>query len=184
MAAEGDFVAADSLLAMVGADTSPSVEMLMLRAKMFAQQRRFDDAMAAFGRILAVQPDHSEAREGLRLAERLRRKPAMWMHFTRRLVGIGVAFAAVTILFALWATDRPPAPRVVDPVLLAVQEAQREQAAAYRDSSATIRLVERRLALLEQKSIAADTARLNEVIRLRRQLSKDIERLRLDLTNK
>lgn len=71
LAAAGDYAAATALLDGLGTGDH-LIEARLLRAKMLAQQARFGEAIAEWNQVLASQPDHQEAKEGVALAERMK----------------------------------------------------------------------------------------------------------------
>jgi len=70
MAAAGNYREANALLDTFTADESP-VEVYLLRAKIFAQQSQFHDAIVQWQKALAKDPNNSEAQAGLKKTVRL-----------------------------------------------------------------------------------------------------------------
>src|SRR3954454_22428554 len=69
-AADGGYSAASRLLD--SCDSAPhALDVLLLRAKMAAQQGRYPEAIAHWREVLKMSPENEEARRGIALAERL-----------------------------------------------------------------------------------------------------------------
>jgi flagellar motor protein MotB len=75
MAAVGNYQAASSLLDMFKEDET-AVEVHLLRAKIFAQQGKFEEAIKQWQQVLRKNPNNQEAREGIKKASRLKSCPA------------------------------------------------------------------------------------------------------------
>jgi tetratricopeptide (TPR) repeat protein len=73
-AAGGNYQAAAALLDQAGPE-GESLEALLLRAKIAAQQKQYDQAIGFWEQALRLDPDCSHAREGIALARRLRSSP-------------------------------------------------------------------------------------------------------------
>lgn len=96
MAAEGQYKAATALLDRIE-DDSLAVEALLLRARISAQQDRYDEAIVQWQEALALDPENEEARKGIATAERYKQKGGMASYARRRLVAGGLLAALVLL---------------------------------------------------------------------------------------
>lgn len=111
MAAAGNYREANALLDTFNTDESP-VEVYLLRAKILAQQSRFDAAIAQWQKALAKDPNNSEAQAGLKKAGRLKTNPLRQLALRANLyyailatIGIGAILLFIII--------RPPQPAAI-----------------------------------------------------------------------
>lgn len=116
-AAAGRYATATTLLAAVEAGGSRQSAAL-LRARMAAQQGRFEEAIDHFREVLLADPGHREARAGLEKVRTLKRRPAGRL----RLQAHAGLLLVLTLLLppSLWflagtLTNGPPAPAAVPP---------------------------------------------------------------------
>jgi type VI secretion system protein ImpK len=70
IAADGGYAAASRLLDSCDSAIQ-TLDVLLLRAKMAAQQGRYQEAIAHWQEVLKVSPENEEARQGIPLAQRL-----------------------------------------------------------------------------------------------------------------
>lgn len=103
IAASGDYLTAITLLDMMGPE-EPPLGALLLRAKIFAQQGRLDEAIGVWRKVQEKEPENQEARAGIARAEKLRARPggARWpgklIHAIMPASLVGVAFLVLIAL--------------------------------------------------------------------------------------
>jgi type VI secretion system protein ImpK len=99
MAASGHYRAASNLLDAFDSTVS-SVHVHLLRAKIAAQQGRYDDAIAHWREALLMVPDNREAQQGIKLAQGLKAKRGAGLYLRANLY-YSILLLAVAGLVAL-----------------------------------------------------------------------------------
>jgi type VI secretion system protein ImpK len=100
MAAIGNYQAASSLLEILR-EEDMSNEVYLLRAKIFAQQGKFEEAINQWQEVLKKDPSNQEAREGVKKASRLKARPANKL-FLRVKILYGFIFLLLVGLVAVF----------------------------------------------------------------------------------
>jgi outer membrane protein OmpA-like peptidoglycan-associated protein len=137
LAAQGKFDAALALLDALGGD-KPVIEAYLLRAKIMAQQGRYEDAIRNWDSVLAVEPGNEEATRGRELARKLTGKRG-GLFFLRANICYAVLVAAVVVLSVLLATNRSRGPGGGElPTLQALLDTQRANTQLARDINSNL----------------------------------------------
>jgi hypothetical protein len=90
-------------------DRGPSAHAYCLLGKVYGQQARYADAVAAFERALAVQPDHAEATDALHCVRSLSEPvPASSLSAWKLVSSVAIAVAMIAIGVALRPTSGAP----------------------------------------------------------------------------
>jgi len=93
LAGKGQYAEAKAILDTIEENSIP---VLLLRAKIQAQQGQFDAAINNFQKVLTMQPTNKDAQDGLNLATQMKGKPAS--HFYLR---TNLHFAALYLIIAI-----------------------------------------------------------------------------------
>jgi len=126
MAAAGKHEPALALLDTVPQDLA--VPARLLRAKIFAQQRRYDQAISQWEQVLDQEPDNAEALAGIATADKLKGRTALAETFFLRanLIHAALVLIIVGLVVALMASSGGEASREITAVE-ALQQAQANQ---------------------------------------------------------
>ena len=126
MAVAGKYRAAEALLDAL-ADDEATADVVALRAKIFAQQGQYDDAIALWQEILTTDPTNLEARQGVERAKLMatRRGSRLFLGATLR-HGVLAFVVLGLIIFIAFVAGRATGMSKNDPVnsLLVTQEGQ------------------------------------------------------------
>jgi type VI secretion system protein ImpK len=101
MAAAGYYQAASALLDAIASSEIP-VEVRLLRAKMAAQQRRYDEAIAHWQEVLSMVPQNQEAQRGMALARELKDRRGRRFYLRANLYYAGLLLTIASLVVALF----------------------------------------------------------------------------------
>lgn len=104
VAASGDFERAEKILSGLAPEAQATPEVLDLRARMLAQQKRFREAAALWRQAIRLSPERAEYEAALALCEKLEGRPK-WFAFPRE--GAVAAVVLVALLGTLIVVARP-----------------------------------------------------------------------------
>jgi hypothetical protein len=179
-AAAGRYAAAVALLDTLPGGKASQQSAALLRAKIAAQQGRFDEAVGHWRGVLATAPDHTEARAGIARAERVKQRPRFLMRWRLHAAALGLAALALGVATAAGAFESAPP----DPSLAAIAGVVDRQTKSEAQILAEIRTLTERLQVTETLQRDASTAITQDLGRARRQLTnvqRDLNRLRQTL---
>ncbi len=69
LARQGKYIQAEKALNLLSMHSRPSAKVYLLLGKIYAQQSRYDDAIAQWRRALELEPNNAEAQSAIKRAE-------------------------------------------------------------------------------------------------------------------
>lgn len=160
LASKGQYAEAEAILDTIEENSIP---VLLLRAKIQAQQGQFDAAINNFQKVLTMQPTNKDAQEGLNLATQMKGKPASHFYLRTNL-HFAALYLIITILGVSLVIVSMNASTTPDQTLsFAIKTAQENQLALGRQMTDVIKTTQAAYDQRNAQLVALFKAQLSEL---------------------